>query len=417
MTSSGSTPARERAARSPRLSQAPMHVLVVAGEYNSPTDDISGAFIQPQLRALAEIGCKVGVVYPELRGATQVGLSGWRRVLFPMWDRRIEGVQEMGVEGLAVPKSRTLSRTLWDRQAVRLGRAYAERHGRPDIVHAHFSFVAGPAAYELAERFSAPLVITEHYSGFLTWSVMPFDRDRTIKALARSAAVLAVGEALSKAIQRFAPHGVRVLPNVVHRDFFATSLHRQSETTFNILSVGGLRPAKGFDVLLKAFRAAFPNAHDSVRLRICGEGGERKNLESLIRSLALEDRAVLVGARSRTQICREVEECDLFVSSSRVETFGVSVIEALAAGRPVVSTRSGGPEYNVTADNGLLCPLGDVDALAACLREVRAARERWRSSASQIREGARGLYSAEVFAGRLVGIYKDVLAERAGMPG
>ena len=264
---------------SPQPSDAPMHVLVVAGEYNSPTDNVSGAFIQPQLRALAEMGCKVGVVYPELRGATQVGLTDWRRFLFPMWHRSVEGVQEMGIEGFSIPKSTTLSRKLWDRQAVRLGCAYVQRHGRPDIVHAHFSFVAGPAASELARRFSAPLVVTEHYTGFLVGTVTPFDSHRTAETLAHSAAVLAVGEPLSNAIQRFAQQSVRVLPNVVHIDFFTTSLHRQSETTFNLLTVGGLRSAKGFDILLRAFRAAFPDAHNSVRLRICGEGEERQNLE------------------------------------------------------------------------------------------------------------------------------------------
>ena len=389
-----------------------MHVLVVAGEYNSPTDSVSGAFIQPQLKALAETGCKVGVIYPELRGATQVGLTGWRRFLFPMWHRCVEGVQEMGIEGFSIPKSSSLSRKLWDRQAVRLGCAYVQRHGRPDIVHAHFSFVAGPAASELARRFSAPLVVTEHYSGFLAGTVTPFDRKRAAETLARSAAVLAVSEPLSNAVQRFTRQGVRILPNVVHGDFFATSLHRQSETTFNLLTVGALRSVKGFDVLLRAFCAAFPDAHDSVRLRICGEGEERQNLESLVRTLGLQDRVALVGACSRAQICKEVEDCHVFVSSSWVETFGVSVIEALAAGRPVVATRSGGPEYNVTAENGLLCPRGDVDALAACLRQMLADRERWRSNAPSIREQARRLYSAEVFAGRLAAIYKDVLAGR-----
>ena len=275
---------------SPQPSDAPMHVLVVAGEYNSPTDNVSGAFIQPQLRALAEMGCKVGVVYPELRGATQVGLTDWRRFLFPMWHRSVEGVQEMGIEGFSIPKSTTLSRKLWDRQAVRLGCAYVQRHGRPDIVHAHFSFVAGPAASELARRFSAPLVVTEHYTGFLVGTVTPFDSHRTAETLAHSAAVLAVGEPLSNAIQRFAQQSVRVLPNVVHIDFFTTSLHRQSETTFNLLTVGGLRSAKGLDILLRAFHAAFPDAHDSVRLRICGEGEERQNLESLICTLGLKDR-------------------------------------------------------------------------------------------------------------------------------
>jgi L-malate glycosyltransferase len=388
----------------------PMHVLVVAGEYNTPTESVGGAFIYPQLKALVDAGFKVGVLYPDLRGVMK---SELRRFAFPMWTRNFEGILELGVEGLSIPKSHNLNRKWWDINALRLARRYVEREGPPDIVHAHFSCVAGPAASKVARQCGVPLFVTEHYTAFITGAVLPFDRRRAIDTFAHATVVLAVGGRLATAIQPLSATPVRILPNTVHSDFFQTAIEPPSDTTFKCVAVGGLRPIKGFDLLLRAFSKAFPNPNDAVRLRVCGEGAERGNLQKLIKALGLESQVVLLGSCSRMRICRELEDCNVFISSSWTETFGVSVTEALAAGRPVVATRSGGPEDTV-GDHGLLCPPGDVGALATCLRQVCADRERWASRAPIIREQARTRFAPEVFAHRLRDIYDGALAARTG---
>jgi glycosyltransferase involved in cell wall biosynthesis len=66
-----------------------------------------------------------------------------------------------------------------------------------------------------------------------------------------------------------------------------------------------------------------------------------------------------------------MEACDAFVLASDVETFGVVVIEALACGRPVVVTASGGPDHLVTAENGLLIPTANLPALRDALILMR----------------------------------------------
>jgi glycosyltransferase involved in cell wall biosynthesis len=97
-----------------------------------------------------------------------------------------------------------------------------------------------------------------------------------------------------------------------------------------------------------------------------------------------------------------MEAADAFVLASDVETFGVVVIEALACGRPVVVTASGGPDQLVTAQNGLLIPTGDRSALREALTAMR--RTAGRYDRPGIRAAALGLYGPEAFARRFTEI-------------
>ena len=123
--------------------------------------------------------------------------------------------------------------------------------------------------------------------------------------------------------------------------------------------VGRLARSKGFDVLIEAFkRAQLPTA----RLVIIGEGRERSRLErALVPSISVP------GFRSDAKDCYQA--FDLFVSPSRSEPLGRVVLEALDAGVPVVASATRGPAEILSRYPGELCPIGDVEALAALLRQ------------------------------------------------
>ncbi|MFH7811292.1 MULTISPECIES: glycosyltransferase [Acetobacter] len=104
----------------------------------------------------------------------------------------------------------------------------------------------------------------------------------------------------------------------------------------NILAAGRLVPVKGFDVLIKAI-ALVKKQCPTVRLTICGEGPERPRLESLISTLDLHDNVVLAGYVA--SIRPWLDMCRMFVLSSYAESYGAVLVEALAAGRQIVSTR------------------------------------------------------------------------------
>ena len=98
---------------------------------------------------------------------------------------------------------------------------------------------------------------------------------------------------------------------------------------------------KGQADLLRAFAERFAG-DPSVRLGIGGDGPERGRLHELAGSLAIAEQVDWLGALDRDGVRQAMCEADAFVLPSRLETFGVVVIEALACGLPVVATRSGG---------------------------------------------------------------------------
>ena len=136
-----------------------------------------------------------------------------------------------------------------------------------------------------------------------------------------------------------------------------------------IFGAGRLVHKKGFDLLVRAFSLIstdFPHVH----LLIAGDGDERQKLERCIDELNLSDRVNLLGFADRDKTIALFLGCEFFVLSSRIEPFGIVVLEAMAARKAVLATKSGGV-MDLVQDgiNGMLVE-PSVEALAAGLREM-----------------------------------------------
>ncbi|HNV44552.1 MAG TPA: glycosyltransferase, partial [Exilispira sp.] len=146
-------------------------------------------------------------------------------------------------------------------------------------------------------------------------------------------------------------------------DFKNTSANRKG---YYFCSVGNLRKIKGYDLLLKAFYKAFKD-NDEVFLRIAGSGPLKKELEQLSKELSLTQKIEFLGSLKKDQVYKLLENSDCFVCSSLFETFGISIIEALSSGLPVIATSCGGPEDTIDETNGILVPPNDVEELSKAL--------------------------------------------------
>jgi rhamnosyl/mannosyltransferase len=147
-----------------------------------------------------------------------------------------------------------------------------------------------------------------------------------------------------------------------------------------VLGVGRLVYYKGFDVLVDAMRDV------DAQLYLVGEGELRPALEARVRRLGLEGRVTLLGAQD--DLAPLYDACDVFVlpSTHRSEAFGIVQLEAMAFGKPVVSTRLGtGVDWvNAHELTGLTVPPGDAGALARAIGRLLA------SPALRARLGAAG---------------------------
>ena len=189
---------------------------------------------------------------------------------------------------------------------------------------------------------------------------------------------LAVGWGVDAARVSVLPNPAPPLPELAPRDELRRGFGFDGPT---LAFAGRLTAQKSLRVALEALAAV-----DRVELAIAGHGDERAALERDVAELGLDGRVHLLGPLPRPRVVELFAAADASILSSSWENFPHTVVEALAAGTPVLATATGGvAEVVRDGENGLLVPLGDSAALAAAIRrffEDDALRARLRAAAA-----------------------------------
>lgn len=188
----------------------------------------------------------------------------------------------------------------------------------------------------------------------------------------KCAHIFAVSNRLTERLREYLPdHRAKIepLPNLTD---IAAIRRRGGEfcaldfpaNRFHIVSCGRLVEDKGFDLAIRACARLVQKGHSSILWTIIGEGPGRNALRDLIRELGMENHVRLAGQQANPHSLMKAG--DVFVQSSRIEAFGLTIIEAMILGKPVISTRTdGGLELLQDERFGLLC-----DASEASIAEV-----------------------------------------------
>jgi glycosyltransferase involved in cell wall biosynthesis len=203
---------------------------------------------------------------------------------------------------------------------------------------------------------------------------------------------------------------VAITPNPVDTSLFdLPTEQKDAPAGRRFLTVANLNANKRVDLLLHAF-AMVIDADASARLCIVGDGPLRTELERIVECLGLTHAVRFAGAGSPLEVRAAMWDSTCFVSSSRYETFGIAIAEALATGLPVVVTRSGGAEEVVAAGSGLVVPTDDVAALASGMLSVPMPTRR---DAIARRQTVVTRYSPPVVAEAYVRLYRRAIAANA----
>jgi glycosyltransferase involved in cell wall biosynthesis len=310
--------------------------------------------------------------------------------------------------------------------AIRIERSIAAlvREHHVDLIHSHFGGVMGFGGTLASRATGTPLVVSFRGMDLLMDRDLDYglrrDRfyDRGLRTLLRQMEVATFASDFMRdaAIRLDAtPEKTVVLPKGVDLSRFHMAEDREALRaglgidTPMILTVAGLIPRKGIDIILQAL-ALLRDSHDFTFV-VCGEGPEEEELRGLAGELGLGDRTRFVGRVDRSRVMRFFAACDVFVLASRLEAAGNVLLEAMASGRPVICTDSGGPpEYVRHGETGLVVPVDDPAALADGVRillEDGDLRERYG------REG-RSLMEREHPYDRLMAGYLDVYRRATG---
>jgi len=242
------------------------------------------------------------------------------------------------------------------------------------LIHVHC--VSSNAHYAMAarRRLRLPMVLTLH--GELSmdptrlFQRSSFAQDNLRKAIEQADVITACSQqALAEAETFYGkPLGdrARVIYSGVRVEDFANAVPYVHPRPY-ILAIGRLAPQKGFDCLLRACAEVFK--HDSSHdLILAGDGPERDALVKLAHELQIISRIHFFGPASRETATRLFAGCELVVTPSRQEAMGIVNLEAMAAGKAVISTRVGGvPEIVQDGKNGVLVPPESVSDLTAAI--------------------------------------------------
>jgi glycosyltransferase involved in cell wall biosynthesis len=201
----------------------------------------------------------------------------------------------------------------------------------------------------------------------------------------------------------FDPGRIECVPNFVDLALYAGRPEKD-----HFCYIGRLSHEKGLDILIRAVAKL-----DSGRLLIVGDGPEADDLKALALELGTS-RVEFAGYRSGEELKRILAESQFLVLPSRwYENLPFAVMEAFASSKAVVASRIGGiPEMVDDGVNGLLFPVGDVDALAACLRRMLGDRGAREEMGRRGREKAERLYGRETHYARIEAIYREVFASK-----
>lgn len=386
-----------------------MHILIIPSWYPATADDLKGCFFREQAFALARFGLQVGVL----------SFHGHAWINFPrlgLWPGILEAGRNLDVNTWRVHHISGIpgyGRIFLFRVAARFFTKYCCLYGKPDILHAHSALDGGWLAMKLSRAYNIPYVITEHASDFLAGSLPEKKRVKSKKVFTGAAKIITVSSSLASCLIKYCDlsEDIRVVPNILNENYFnqIKSKTRQPGEQFTFLNIGTLIQRKGHDILIRAFANEFRN-NSEVKLLIGGEGCQYEFLEQLIIDLEMTTRIQLLGRLPRSLVFQHMSQCDAFVVSSRYETFGVVLIEALACGMPVVATNCGGPSDIVTPMNGIIVKRNSITALGRGMRSLYDSFDKY--DAAQIRADCISRFGENAVTGTLDQIYRSIMEGR-----
>jgi len=237
-----------------------------------------------------------------------------------------------------------------------------------DVIHAHVSYPGGHAAMMLSKLYKKPYIITEHmgpfpFKEFLKKGKLSY---KVKQPLINASRTIAVSNSLADKIAYFGITRPIVIPNLVDESFFKIRDVHQENKKFTFFTLCAIYPQKGIIDLLKAIKKV-SNIYSDISFRIGGEGDKLKEYKEYSRKLNLEKNIEWLGQLSREDSLKEYQNCDAFILTSHHETFGVVLVEAIACGKPIISTKCGGPEDIVNENNGLLVKKNDIDQISKAI--------------------------------------------------
>jgi N-acetyl-alpha-D-glucosaminyl L-malate synthase BshA len=290
-----------------------------------------------------------------------------------------------------------------------------------EILHCHYAIPHATSAWIAKEmlrqtRNDVRVVTTLHGTDITIVGQDPSFRQITKFSIEKSDGLTAVSRYLQD--QTLTTFGctacrIEVIPNFVDPEVYDRSRYTSildeqlpSETSV-LMHISNFRPVKRVRDVVKVFERV--NRECPSVLVMVGDGPDRVDAEAEARDLGVQDKVFFLGKIDA--VAPLLAGADLFLLPSSGESFGLSALEALATGVPVIGTQVGGlPEVVRQDETGILCPVGDVESMAAGAVEILRDRARWHRMSTLAAADARERFSLDAIVSQYEAFYEYALA-------
>ena len=290
--------------------------------------------------------------------------------------------------------------------ALRSLRSLLQRE-RVDLVHTHNTYAHFYGTVAASWAGVRHVINSQHGRG-----CGPRAKDKLLFRLAnlKASRVVGVSEdaaALCRGEDPWAASKTKVIWNGIDTSRF---VFRGPSKAPVAISVARLSPEKDFPTLLQA-TALVVRRVPEFKLMMIGNGAERAKLEALTKSLGIEPNVEFLGERS--DVPELLAQAGFFVSSSKSEGISLTILEAMAVGLPVVTTRVGGnPEIILEGQTGYLVPDQNPEALAAAMLQMLGQRDQWPAMGELGRRRVEQQFEIRTMIRQYEELYSEVLGSR-----
>ena len=341
-----------------------MHILLVSHNYPTPLDQGFGFFCRNQAEALVTEGHRVGVIGPLV--ISWKAIIRARKLYFGYKKFVQNGVLAYLWIGFSIPRVQMIRYAIIRYIGHRMVDRYVQQYGIPDVLHLHV-YVATEVAIYASQKYGIPLIWTEHFSDVARNNISGMERKLIQTLIATSQIRIAVSPFLANKLNENFNASFRVLPNVYDSNIFKSNHALDKYDQFTFLSVAYMHPIKNHLRLLDAFELI---SDIPAVLVLVGIGDMYDRLKKEVSDRALSSKVRFLGELIPEKVAVEMNRSHALVVSSDFETFNVTVVEALACGIPVISTKCGGPEHIILSDEIGVLTSKTPESLARGMRFV-----------------------------------------------
>ena len=283
------------------------------------------------------------------------------------------------------------------------------KHFKPDILHAHYA-----TSYGLVGALSGfhPYVISCWGTDVMKFPQKNFIAKSILKYNFKSADMLcATSNTIKEYIQKVTTKIVTVIPFGVNVNEFTP---KQVKSLFgpDDFIIGTIKPLEALynnDILIKSFQI-LTKKYNNIKLLIIGEGYESENLKLLCKNLNIENKVVFTGRVPFAEVSNYFNMINILANLSEYESFGVSVVEAMACEKPVVVTNVGGLKEVVANDSlGLKVSVSNIDETVAALEQLILNKEMCKTIGQNARRHVLKYYNWDENLQEMIKIYNTLI--------